>query len=131
MPELRGFNSEVHAAVDIHAQQIARDFGSALLHPEHIVLGVLMARPDVAAPLADRIGISLNDLVKDIKKRLFLDARGSEKRIPRQAVGDRLLSDRTKVLLEKAVDYARDLGDDGIGILHILSADAVTQDGLW
>lgn len=94
-----------------HADAIARNFGSAYVGTEHLLLGVLAQDSSMGAKLLDGVGVTLD------RARLALNLTPKTLVIN---VGAKGLSETAKLTLKMAYDVAQDYGQDYCGTEHIL-----------
>lgn len=94
-----------------HADAIARNFGSAYVGTEHLLLGVLAQESSMGAKLLEGAGVTLD------RARMALNLTPKTLVISMGAKG---LSETAKLTLKMAYDVAQDYGQDFCGTEHIL-----------
>jgi ATP-dependent Clp protease ATP-binding subunit ClpA len=105
------FNSGARAMLS-HAQLEAIFRDHTQITPAHLLMGMMHERESVAAEALRKLGLSESALV------LVLDDGPAE--WTNGVTGEPVLSNRSKKLLEHAVDQWRHLNHDQIGTAHIL-----------
>ncbi len=94
-----------------HADTIARNFGSAYVGTEHLLLGVLAQDGSMAAKVLEGVGINLD------RARLAMNLTPKTLVIN---VGAKGLSEAAKLTLNMAYETAQNYGQDFCGTEHIL-----------
>src|SRR5271156_533785 len=94
-----------------HADAIARNFGSAYVGTEHLLLGVLAQEGSMGSKILEGVGVTLD------RARLALNLTPKTLVIN---VGAKGLSETAKLTLKMAYDIAQDYSQDYCGTEHIL-----------
>jgi len=94
-----------------HADAIARNFGSAYVGTEHLLLGVLAQNGSMGAKILDGVGVTLD------RARLALNLTPKTLVIN---VGAKGLSETAKLTLRMAYDLAQDYSQEYCGTEHVL-----------
>jgi len=108
LPVIDRFTERARLAI-VLAVEIARQFQHDVVRPEHILLGLLRECEKTAwAPL-----LQIETVKTQVKRAL--DA------LPQMpAVGRVQFTTQAKHVLERAIESGHNVGDDGIGIRHLL-----------
>lgn len=104
------FTNNAHGSLR-HADEIARELGSAYIGTEHLLLGVLAQNTSIGAKVLENSGVTLD------RARMALNLT------PRALViniGAKGLSETVKLTLKMAFDIAQDYGQEFCGTEHIL-----------
>jgi ATP-dependent Clp protease ATP-binding subunit ClpC len=94
-----------------HADAIARNFGSAYIGTEHLLLGVLAQEGSMGSKMLENVGVTLD------RARLALNLTPKTLVVN---VGAKGLSETAKLTLKMAYDIAQDYSQDYCGTEHIL-----------
>lgn len=94
-----------------HADAIARNFGSAYIGTEHLLMGVLAQESSMGAKILENAGVTLE------RARVALNLTPKTLVINMGAKG---LSETAKLTLKMAYDIAQDYGQEFCGTEHIL-----------
>ncbi len=95
-----------------HADAIARNFGSAYVGTEHLLLGVLAQEASMGAKLLEGAGVTLD------RARLALNLTTKTRVV--NAAGAKGLSETAKLTLKMAYDVAQDYNQEFCGTEHVL-----------
>ncbi|MBS1704104.1 MAG: hypothetical protein JST12_20750 [Armatimonadetes bacterium] len=105
-----------------YAQEEAQAFGEGYVSTEHILLGLLRDRENLACQVLSRLQSNIDEVVDTVKKQLPRgDARPN---------ADMTLTPRAKRVIDLAYDEARILGNNYIGTEHLLLGLRREGDGL-
>jgi hypothetical protein len=103
------------------SQEEARELGHGWIGTEHLLLGVAGSGDEVASRLLAEAGLGVAELRKDVEGLGEQPAEPPRGRIP--------FTRRAKKVLELALREALALGDNFIGVEHVLIALAREKDG--
>ena len=98
-----------------NSQEVAERFGHQQIEPEHLMRLILEQQDGVIPPIFGKLGISREQLVRDLDVAL--------ERIPKVSgagYGQVYISPRTKVALDHALKEAQQMKDDYVSMEHIL-----------
>ncbi len=104
------FTNNAHGSLR-HADEIARELGSAYIGTEHLLLGLLAQNTSIGSKVLENAGVTLD------RARMALNLT------PRALViniGAKGLSETVKLTLKMAFDIAQDYGQEFCGTEHIL-----------
>jgi ATP-dependent Clp protease ATP-binding subunit ClpC len=107
---LQRLTSNAHGSLR-HADEIARELGSAYIGTEHLLLGLLAQETSMGAKLLEGAGVTLD------RARLALNLTPKALVIN---IGAKGLSETVKLTLKMAYDIAQDYGQEYCGTEHIL-----------
>jgi hypothetical protein len=103
------------------SQDEARELGHGWIGTEHLLLGVAGSGDEFASRVLAEAGLGIEELRKDIEELVDQPVEPPRGRIP--------FTRRAKKVLELALREALSLGDNFIGVEHVLIALAREQDG--
>jgi hypothetical protein len=113
--------TEPARAVVAASKDEARELGHSWIGTEHLLLGVAASGDEVASRLLADAGLTLEDVRQAVEQLVEPPAEPPRGRIP--------FTRRAKKVLELALREALSLGDNFIGVEHVLIALAREQDG--
>jgi ATP-dependent Clp protease ATP-binding subunit ClpC len=95
-----------------YATGIARELGSACVEPEHLLIALSSDRNALTRPVFESALLSSDAIREEL--RLFPDVP------PAATAAAPQLGSQTKIVLDRAVDEARALGCNYVGVEHLL-----------
>ena len=104
------------------AQSLADQHGHQAVEPEHVLVALLQQREGVVGPVLAKLGARLETIQQ------ALEAEINKLPIVRGGSGQ-YVSERTRVMLERAQQEAERLKDDYVSTEHLLVAAAQDRDG--
>lgn len=107
---MQRLTSNAHGSLQ-HADEIARNLGSAYIGTEHLLLGVMAQDTSMAAKILEGAGVTLD------RARLALNLAPKALVIN---IGPKGLSETVKLTLKMAYDVSQDYGQEYCGTEHIL-----------
>lgn len=107
---MQRLTSNAHGSLQ-HADEIARNLGSAYIGTEHLLLGVMAQDTSMAAKILEGVGVTLD------RTRLALNLTPKALVVN---IGAKGLSETVKLTLRMAYDVAQDYGQEYCGTEHIL-----------
>ncbi|MDR0598371.1 MAG: ATP-dependent Clp protease ATP-binding subunit [Treponema sp.] len=117
----KGLTQRAHRILTIDAQEVARQFNSDQLLPEHVIIALLKDGGGIACKSLMYLRIDLLEFRHSLESEI---TRMSGVLI----FGDVPPSKRTRIMLENAAEETRTLGNDYIGTEHLLFAAMREQD---
>jgi len=107
-----------------NAQQLAERLGHQQIEPEHFIRVMLEQREGVISPILDKIGVSQDQLIKEIEAVL--------EKIPRVSGSGSVqvyISPRSKAVLDQAFNEAEQMKDEYVSLEHLLLAISDEEGG--
>ena len=94
------------------AVEITKERGQQSIEPAHILMGVMSVGENIVNFLFNKLGVNTGQLSSLLSKEI--------ESYPKVSGGEPYLSRESNATLEKAMDYAKKMGDQFVSIEHIL-----------
>ncbi|MBN1409371.1 MAG: ATP-dependent Clp protease ATP-binding subunit [Spirochaetales bacterium] len=112
----KGLTQRAQRVITILAPEVARQFHSDQIQPEHIILALLKDGEGVAVKSLQRVNVNIAEMQMEIEQSL------PKKEPSNTVLGDITPSKRGRTILEESAEEARNLGHEYIGTEHLLLA---------
>lgn len=96
------------------AIELVRNNGQQSIEPAHLLLSVIAVGENVTNFLFQKLGINQNHIVAQLEKQAS--------QFPKVSGGEPYLSRESNSILQKAEDYAKEMGDQYVSLEHIILA---------